>query len=177
MYTEQQLQIRKTVALIITCFQKTYFSMSCLIMKNKLMAFSDRLLLRKRAVIESVNDFLKNICQIEHSRCCSIDNFLLLFWLLQWLILLYPKSPLLTFLNSLSLFNFHRTHVAQYLKFCSSCFIILKLCYNSVRNVNKSPRNLMFSGDLFIRLYRRILHRHQVYLLLFMSQLKAGCNM
>ena len=75
MYTEQQLQIRKTVALIITCFQKTYFSMSCLIMKNKLMAFSDRLLLRKRAVIESVNDFLKNICQIEHSRHRSIDNF------------------------------------------------------------------------------------------------------
>lgn len=37
--------------------------------KNKgLMKLTDRLLLRKRAVIESVNDFLKNICQIEHSR-------------------------------------------------------------------------------------------------------------
>ena len=44
-------------------------------MKNKLMDFSERLLLRKRAVIESVNDFLKNICQIEHSRHRSIDNF------------------------------------------------------------------------------------------------------
>ena len=32
--------------------------------KNKgLMKLIDRLLLRKRAVIESVNDFLKNICQ------------------------------------------------------------------------------------------------------------------
>ena len=44
-------------------------------MKNKLVSFSDKLLLRKRAVIESVNDFLKNICQIEHSRHRSIDNF------------------------------------------------------------------------------------------------------
>ena len=44
-------------------------------MKNKLVDFSDKLLLRKRAVIESVNDFLKNICQIEHSRHRSIDNF------------------------------------------------------------------------------------------------------
>ena len=44
-------------------------------MKNKLMDFSERLLLRKRAVIEPVNDFLKNICQIEHSRHRSVDNF------------------------------------------------------------------------------------------------------
>ena len=44
-------------------------------MKNKLVDFSERLLLRKRAVIESVNDFLKNICQIEHSRHRSVDNF------------------------------------------------------------------------------------------------------
>ena len=29
---------------------------------HKLLQFSDRLLLRKRAIIESVNDFLKNIC-------------------------------------------------------------------------------------------------------------------
>lgn len=44
-------------------------------MKNKLMDFGDKLLLRKRAVIESVNDFLKNICQIEHSRHRSPVNF------------------------------------------------------------------------------------------------------
>ena len=43
--------------------------------KNKFIDFSDKLLLRKRAIIESVNDFLKNICQIEHSRHRSIDNF------------------------------------------------------------------------------------------------------
>ncbi len=45
-------------------------------MKNKLMDLYDKLMLRKRAVIESVNDFLKNICDIEHSRHCSITNFL-----------------------------------------------------------------------------------------------------
>ena len=45
-------------------------------MKNKLMDFYDRLMLRKRTVIESVNDFLKNICNIEHSRHRSMTNFL-----------------------------------------------------------------------------------------------------
>ena len=44
--------------------------------KNKLMDFYDRLMLRKRTVIESVNDFLKNICNIEHSRHRSMTNFL-----------------------------------------------------------------------------------------------------
>jgi hypothetical protein len=46
-------------------------------MKNKLMDLQDKLLLRKRALIESVNDFLKNICQIEHSRHRSPGNFVI----------------------------------------------------------------------------------------------------
>jgi hypothetical protein len=45
-------------------------------MKNRLMDMVDKILLRKRAIIESVNDFLKNICQIEHSRHRSPVNFL-----------------------------------------------------------------------------------------------------
>ncbi|MDE6780314.1 MAG: IS982 family transposase [Ruminococcus sp.] len=45
-------------------------------MKNKLMDLYDSLMLRKRAVIESVNDFLKNICDIEHSRHRSVTNFI-----------------------------------------------------------------------------------------------------
>jgi hypothetical protein len=45
-------------------------------MKNKLMPVFDKLLLRKRALIESVNDQLKNISQIEHSRHRSIFNFM-----------------------------------------------------------------------------------------------------
>ena len=45
-------------------------------MKHKLMEMKDKLLLRKRAVIESVHDFLKNVCQLEHSRHRSIYDFL-----------------------------------------------------------------------------------------------------
>ena len=37
-------------------------------MKPKLLALIDKILLRKRALIETVNDQLKNVCQIEHSR-------------------------------------------------------------------------------------------------------------
>lgn len=43
--------------------------------KPGILRFSDKLLLRKRAIIESVNDFLKNTCQIEHSRHRSGCNF------------------------------------------------------------------------------------------------------
>ena len=44
-------------------------------MKNSLMNLYDKLLLRKRSVIEIVNDELKNVCQIEHTRHRSFDNF------------------------------------------------------------------------------------------------------
>lgn len=45
-------------------------------MKNKLMCMEDKIILRKRAVIENVNDHLKNVCQIEHSRHRSLTNFM-----------------------------------------------------------------------------------------------------
>lgn len=45
-------------------------------MKGALMSVSDRLLLRKRAIIETVNDELKNIAQVEHSRHRCFDNFI-----------------------------------------------------------------------------------------------------
>jgi hypothetical protein len=44
-------------------------------MKNKFVNFFDKLLLRKRAIIETINDQLKNISQIEHTRHRSIWNF------------------------------------------------------------------------------------------------------
>ncbi len=45
--------------------------------KNRLpMSLSDRFLLRKRAIVDSVIDQLKNISQIEHSRHRSVGNFL-----------------------------------------------------------------------------------------------------
>jgi len=43
-------------------------------MKNRLVSMFDKIMLRKRAVIESVVDQLKNISQIEHSRHRSVAN-------------------------------------------------------------------------------------------------------
>lgn len=45
-------------------------------MKCCLMEWEDKILLRKRSLIETVNDTLKNVCQIEHSRHRSPINFL-----------------------------------------------------------------------------------------------------
>ena len=45
-------------------------------MRNSLMSVEDKILLRKRALIETVNDELKNIAQIEHSRHRSFNNFI-----------------------------------------------------------------------------------------------------
>jgi Transposase DDE domain len=45
-------------------------------MHNRLLEWSDKLLLRKRAIIETITDQLKNSCQIEHSRHRSPINFL-----------------------------------------------------------------------------------------------------
>ena len=45
-------------------------------MKNQLLPLEDKLLLRKRALIETVNDQLKNSSQIEHTRHRSVANFM-----------------------------------------------------------------------------------------------------
>ena len=45
-------------------------------MKNKLIPMIDKLLARKRSIIETINDQLKNISQIEHSRHRSVTNFM-----------------------------------------------------------------------------------------------------
>ena len=45
-------------------------------MQNRLLTLADKLLLRKRALIETIHDQLKNICQIEHTRHRSPLNFL-----------------------------------------------------------------------------------------------------
>ena len=46
-------------------------------MKNKLMPFYDRMMLRKRYIIETINDMLKNKAQIVHSRHRSLSNFIM----------------------------------------------------------------------------------------------------
>ena len=67
------------------------------------MDIFDKIMLRKRAIIESVNDFLKNICQIEHTRHRSFANFVvnLLSGLIAYSFL--PKKPSLNIRNSLAL--------------------------------------------------------------------------
>ena len=45
-------------------------------MKNSLMSVSDKVLLRKRSIIiETINDELKDMAQVEHSRHRSFHNF------------------------------------------------------------------------------------------------------
>jgi hypothetical protein len=62
-------------------------------MKGGELPLQDRLMLRKRAGIESVNDELKNICQIEHTRHRCFSNFIsnLIAELLAYSCL--PKKP------------------------------------------------------------------------------------
>ncbi|MDD5266524.1 MAG: IS982 family transposase [Methylococcales bacterium] len=43
-------------------------------MKLKIIALFDKILLRKRSIIETINDQLKNISQIKHSRHRSLTN-------------------------------------------------------------------------------------------------------
>ena len=62
-------------------------------MKNSMMLLQDKIILRKRSLIETVYDQLKNICQIEHTRHRSFDNFItnLLSGLIAYSF--FPKKP------------------------------------------------------------------------------------
>ena len=62
-------------------------------MKGALMTMSDRLLTRKRAIIETINDELKNIAQVEHSRHRSFDNFMVNLLGALAAYSLFPKKP------------------------------------------------------------------------------------
>lgn len=66
-------------------------------MKNKLMEIQEKILLRKRSIIETIIDQLKNVCQIEHSRHRSPTNFFvhLLAGLIAYTKL--PKRPSVNF--------------------------------------------------------------------------------
>lgn len=46
-------------------------------MKNRLMPLWDKIMLRKRSIIETINDMLKNTAQLVHTRHRSFGNFLL----------------------------------------------------------------------------------------------------
>jgi len=62
-------------------------------MKNSMMLLQDKIMLRKRSLIETVYDQLKNTCQIEHTRHRSFDNFItnLLSGLIAYSF--FPKKP------------------------------------------------------------------------------------
>lgn len=66
-------------------------------MKNCLLELKDKILLRKRSLIETINDELKNICQIEHSRHRSFENFIsnLISGLIAYSF--FPKKPSINF--------------------------------------------------------------------------------
>ena len=90
-------------------------------MKGALMSVSDRLLLRKRAIIEAVNDKLKNIAQVEHSRHRCFDNFIVNLLGAIAAYCLFPKKPCInvqrTIDTQLALFWIRRTHVIYYFWF------------------------------------------------------------
>ena len=46
-------------------------------MKSRVLAAFDKLILRKRSIIETINDQLKNVFNLEHSRHRSLTNFAL----------------------------------------------------------------------------------------------------
>lgn len=62
-------------------------------MKNCLMELKDKIMLRKRSIIETINDELKNMCQVEHSRHRSFGNFItnLISGLIAYSF--FPKKP------------------------------------------------------------------------------------
>lgn len=88
-------------------------------MKGSILSAGDSLLIRKRAIIESVNDELKNIAQVEHSRHRSLHNFLVNMMSAISAYCLFPKKPSIRLepvsdtesCRQLCLFWIHRTHV------------------------------------------------------------------
>lgn len=62
-------------------------------MKEFNLSQEDRILLRKRAIIECVNDELKNICKLQHTRHRSVNNFLMNTMGALCAYAFFPKKP------------------------------------------------------------------------------------
>lgn len=69
-------------------------------MKNRMMKIEDKILLRKRALIESVNDELKNICQVQHTRHRSLVNFIVNLIGGMAAYSFFPKKPAISYQKS-----------------------------------------------------------------------------
>ena len=64
-------------------------------MRNKLMLLEDKLILRRRGIIESVNNLLKNCIQIEHTRHRSKGGFFVNIFAAIAAYFFYPNKPCL----------------------------------------------------------------------------------
>jgi hypothetical protein len=62
-------------------------------MKDFNISQTDRIMLRKRAIIECVNDELKNICKLQHTRHRSVNNFLMNTMGVLCAYHFFPKKP------------------------------------------------------------------------------------
>jgi hypothetical protein len=71
-------------------------------MKKQHIEFADRILLRKRAVVETVNDLLKNFFQTEHSRHRSAYGFITNIFSALIAYTFYPKKPHMSLFGNIS---------------------------------------------------------------------------
>jgi len=62
-------------------------------MKDFNISQADKIMLRKRAIIECVNDELKNICKLQHTRHRSVNNFLMNIMGALCAYAFFPKKP------------------------------------------------------------------------------------
>lgn len=67
---------KKLATQLLEDFGIAFFAKPRRNMKNQLMTLTDKLLTRKRSIIETIIDQFKNISQIEHSRHRSPVNFM-----------------------------------------------------------------------------------------------------
>lgn len=79
-------------------------------MKKQNLSDVDAILLRKRALIESVNDELKNICKLQHTRHRSINGFMINVISCLCAYHFFPKKPSLNITpsedtNQISIFD------------------------------------------------------------------------
>lgn len=148
-------------------------------MKGALMSVSDKLLLRKRAIIETVNDELKNIAQVEHSRHRCFDNFIVN--------LLGAIAAYLCFLRSrISMYNVQLIHSFHCLEFieltlskyklqllslmrrsyasCNSACII-----QSISTADDKPHGEIWHTLIIMQSYNIFLTKHIPYNSLVMS--------
>ena len=121
------------------------------------MNVSDRLLLRKRAIVETVNDELKNIVQVEHSRHRCFDNFIVNLLGAIAAYCLFPKKPRINvqrnFDTQLALFWIRRTHV--FLNIFSTFMVWKKYNWREVLSSYTTKALLLVGNSIAFRVQSR----------------------